>query len=133
MAVSSCKIISLPKIVDARGNITFIEGDRHIPFGVKRVYYLYDVPSGEVRGGHAHRTLRQLLISTSGSFDVIVDDGKTREKFHLNRPYFGLFLPPMTWRELENFSSGSVCLVLASDFFDEEDYIRDYEAFKSEI
>jgi len=132
MIFSSCNIIDLPKIGDPRGNITFIEGDRHIPFGVKRVYYLYDVPSGEVRGGHAHRTLKQLLISASGSFDVIVDNGKIREKFHLNRPNFGLYLPPMTWRELENFSSGSVCLVLASDFFNEEDYIRDYEAFKSE-
>jgi len=130
MTLSSCTLISLPKIVDARGNITVIEENRHIPFSIKRVYYLYDVPSGEVRGGHAHKTLKQLLISTSGSFDVIVDDGTARKKFHLNRPNFGLYLPPMTWRELENFSSGSVCLVLASDFFSEEDYIRDYNAFK---
>jgi hypothetical protein len=132
MTISSCKKINLPKIVDTRGNITFIEENKHIPFEIKRVYYLYDVPSGEVRGGHAHRTLKQLLISTSGSFDVIVDDGKVRKKFHLNRPNFGLYLPPMTWRELKNFSSGSVCLVMASDFFLEEDYIRDYKAFISE-
>jgi glyoxylate utilization-related uncharacterized protein len=129
MQTFSCKKIKLPKIVDHRGNITFIEGNIHIPFEIKRVYYLYDVPSGGVRGGHAHRTLEQFLISTSGSFDVIIDDGKTPKKFHLNRPYFGLYLPPMTWRELNNFSSGSVCLVLASDFYKEEDYIHDYETF----
>jgi hypothetical protein len=132
MAFSSCKKVNFPKIVDTRGNITFIEANRHIPFDIRRVYYLYDVPSGEVRGGHAHRTLQQVLISTSGSFDVIVDDGTMRKKFHLNRPNFGLYLPPMIWRELENFSSGSVCLVLASEYFDEDDYIRDYDSFKSE-
>ena len=132
MEISSWKKISLTKIVDRRGNITFIESNKHIPFEVNRVYYLYDIPSGEVRGGHAHRTLRQFLISISGSFDVIVDNGTIRKKFHLNRPNFGLYLPPMTWRELENFSSGSVCLVLASEYFDEDDYIRDYDLFKSE-
>jgi dTDP-4-dehydrorhamnose 3,5-epimerase-like enzyme len=131
MDICSCRKIKLPKIADMRGNITFIEGNRHIPFDIKRVYYLYDVPSGELRGGHAHKTLEQFLISTSGSFDVIVDNGRASKKFHLNRPYFGLYLPPMTWRELKNFSSGSVCLVLASDYYNEDDYIRDHKQFIS--
>jgi dTDP-4-dehydrorhamnose 3,5-epimerase-like enzyme len=129
MDISACRIIDLPKISDARGNLTFIEGTRHIPFQIKRVYYLYDVPGGETRGGHAHRELEQFLISASGSFDVVLDDGNTREHFHLNRSYYGLYIPPGIWRELENFSSGSVCLALVSDFFDPDDYIRDYSAF----
>jgi len=122
-------MISLPKIVDSRGNITFIEGTHHIPFEIKRVYYLYDVPSGETRGGHAHWILDQLLISVSGSFDVVSDDGQAKKTFHLNRPNQGLYLPHMIWRELENFSSGSVCLVLASEYFEEDDYIRDYDDY----
>jgi len=130
MSISQCCIIELPKIVDVRGNLTFIEQKKHIPFEIKRVYYLYDVPAGESRGGHAHRTLKQFIIAASGSFDVILDDGKDRKTFHLNRPYMGLYICPMVWRELNNFSSGSVCLVLASDLFDESDYIRDYQAFK---
>jgi len=124
MNLSKCKIIELPKITDRRGNFTFIEEDRHIPFEIRRVYYLYDVPGGETRGGHAHKRLQQFMITAIGSFDVILDDGFNRERFHLNRSYYGLYIPPMIWRELNNFSSGSVCLTLASEYYDEEDYIR---------
>ena len=130
MNISMCKIIDLPKIADKRGNLTFIEGNRHIPFGIKRIYYLYDVPGGESRAGHAHRHLEQFLIAASGSFDVVLDDGSTRNKVHLNRSYYGLYIAPMIWRELDNFSSGSVCLALASEVYDEKDYIRDYDQFK---
>jgi dTDP-4-dehydrorhamnose 3,5-epimerase-like enzyme len=130
MSLSDVKIINLPKISDRRGNLTFIEGNRHVPFEIKRVFYLYDVPSGESRGGHAHKRLHQFIIAVSGSFDVILDDGFERMRYHLNRPYSGLYIPPMIWRELDNFSSGAVCLVLASEFYDEDDYIRDYESFK---
>jgi len=126
---SRCKIIELPKISDPRGNLTFIESKKHIPFEIKRVYYLYDVPGGETRGGHAHKRLHQFIIAASGSFDFIVDEGLSRERFHLNRSYYGLYVPPMVWRELDNFSSGSVCLALASEPYDEEDYIRDYDVF----
>lgn len=123
------QIIELPKILDNRGNLTFIENSRHIPFDIKRVYYLYDVPGGETRGGHAHKKLRQYIIAASGSFDVVLDDGKTKTKFSLNRSYYGLYVPTMTWRELENFSSGSVCLVLASEYYDPSDYYYTYDEF----
>ncbi|WP_291329324.1 FdtA/QdtA family cupin domain-containing protein [Desulfovibrio sp. UCD-KL4C] len=123
------KLIDLPKIEDNRGNLTFIENSRHIPFDIKRVYYLYDVPGGESRGGHAHKELRQYIIAASGSFDVILDDGKNKTTFSLNRSYYGLYIPKMTWRELENFSSGSVCLVLASEYYDPTDYYYTYEDF----
>lgn len=123
------QLIDLPKIEDNRGNLTFIENSRHIPFDIKRVYYLYDVPGGESRGGHAHKDLRQYIIAASGSFDVILDDGKNKTTFSLNRSYYGLYIPKMTWRELENFSSGSVCLVLASEFYDPTDYYYTYEDF----
>jgi dTDP-4-dehydrorhamnose 3,5-epimerase-like enzyme len=129
--VSRCRIIDFPKIEDARGNLTFIEGDRHVDFGIKRVYYLYDVPGGAERGGHAHKGLHQLLIAMSGSFDVLVDDGVQRQRFHLNRSYYGLYIPPMIWREIDNFSSGSVCMVLASEYYDEADYYRDRDEFKA--
>jgi len=128
-SLKDCRIIQLPRIADPRGNLTFIENGHHIPFEIKRVYYLYDVPGGATRAGHAHKTLHQFLIAMSGSFDVTLDDGYERTKFQLNRSYYGLYIPPMIWREIDNFSSGSVCLALASDFFDESDYYRDYEEF----
>lgn len=130
MSNNNAGIIELPKIADRRGNLTFIEGSKHIPFKIKRVYYLYDVPGGEKRGGHAHKKLEQFIIAANGSFDVILDNGLNKKRFHLNRSYYGLYIKNMTWRELENFSSGSVCLVLASDYYNEEDYIRDYKTFK---
>lgn len=123
------QIIELPKILDRRGNLTFIEQHRHVPFDIKRVYYLYDVPGGESRGGHAHRQLQQFIIAASGSFTVITHDGRQEQRFFLNRSYYGLYIPKMIWRELDNFSSGSVCLVLASEFYDKDDYIRDFNAF----
>lgn len=132
MAVSDCRILELPKITDARGNLTFIEGSIHIPFDIKRAYYLYDVPGGSDRGGHAHRELQQFMVSMSGSFDVVLDDGFEQKRFHLNRSYYGLYICPMTWRHLNNFSSGAVCMVLASRVYDESDYIRDYEHFRRE-
>jgi len=127
--INNCHMVDLPKIEDHRGNLTFIEGGNHIPFDIKRVYYLYDVPGGAERGGHAHKALNQLIIAMSGSFDVVLDDGKNKKRVHLNRSYSGLFVCPMIWRELDNFSSGSVCMVLASNVYDESDYYRDYSAF----
>lgn len=124
-----CRIVELPRINDARGNLTFIEQHRHVPFDIKRVYYLYDVPGGTERAGHAHKELHQLVIAMSGSCDIHLDDGIETRMFHLNRSYYGLYLPPMTWRIVNNFSSGSVCMVLASDYFKEEDYYRDYDTF----
>lgn len=129
MSISDCGIIDLPKISDPRGNLTFIEGGLHIPFDIKRVYYLYDVPGGSERGAHAHKGLHQFIVSMSGSFDVVLNDGKESKRFHLNRSYNGLYVCPMMWRDLENFSSGSVCMVLASERYDENDYIRDYQYF----
>jgi WxcM-like, C-terminal len=127
--VEDCKIIELPKQVDPRGNLTFIEGQRHVPFDIKRVFYLYDVPGGADRGGHALRNCHQFLIAMSGSFDVVVYDSKQNQRIHLNRSYYGLHLPPMIWREMDNFSSGSVCLVLASEPYDEKDYFREYNEY----
>lgn len=132
MSLDECRIIELPKIQDHRGNLTFVESDRHMPFEIKRVYYLYDVPGGAARAAHAHKALRQLMIAMSGSFDVTLDDGFEKKKFHLNRSYFGLYIPSMMWRDLDNFSSGAVCMVLASDYYDEEDYYRDYKTFVSD-
>lgn len=129
MSVHDCKIIELPKITDQRGNLTFIESGRHMPFEMKRIYYLYDVPGGAARAAHGHRNLHQLMISLSGSFDVTLDDGKEKKVFHLNRSYYGLYIPPMMWRDLDNFSSAAVCMVVASDFYDESDYFRDYNDF----
>ena len=122
-------IINLPKVHDPRGNLTFVESSRHIPFDIKRVFYLYDVPGGETRAGHANKNLQQFIVAISGSFDIVLDDGRTRKTIALNRSYYGLYIPGMVWREIENFSSGSVCLVLASDFYDAEDYYRDYDEF----
>lgn len=127
--VKDCISIKLPKIEDYRGNLAVIENDV-IPFKVQRVYYLYDVPSGASRGGHAHKNLHQFLVALSGSFDVIIKDGKNKKKVTLNNPSKGLLITPGIWRELENFSSGSVCLVLASHIYDEDDYIRDFSKFK---
>lgn len=135
--IEQCSIIDLPRINDPRGNLTFVEGARHIPFDIRRVYYLYDVPGGAERGGHAHKELQQLIIATSGSFDIHIDDGISKKTFHLNRSYQGLFVCPMIWREIDNFSSGAVCMVLASEYFNEFDYYRDYNKFisatKSEV
>jgi hypothetical protein len=127
--LQSCKVVNLPKVSDPRGNLTFIEGTRHIPFEIRRVYFLYDVPGGAERGGHAHKDLQQFIIAMSGSFDIVLDDGNVRQRFHLNRSYYGLYVCPMIWRELDNFSSGSVCMVLASNLYDEADYYRDYQDF----
>lgn len=127
--LDNCRLIDLPKIADHRGNLTFIEGRSHVPFDIARVYYLYDVPGGAERGGHAHRELHQLIIAMSGSFDVILDDGIEKRRFHLNRSYQGLLVVPMLWRELDNFSSGSVCMVLASNRYDESDYYREYDEY----
>ena len=131
MLIEDCKLIALPKISDPRGNLTFIEGGQHIPFDIRRVYYTYDVPGGTDRGGHAHKALHQLIIAMSGSFDVTLDDGRNKKKFHLNRSYQGLYLCPMIWRDLDNFSSGSVCMVLASSIYEASDYYRDYNEFIS--
>ncbi len=129
MSLGECRLITLPKISDPRGNLTFIEGGQHVPFEIKRVYYLYDVPVKETRGGHAHKTLEQFMIAVAGSFKLVVDDGSERREIHLNHSYCGIYIPRMIWRELEDFSSGSICLVIASDHYDEADYIRDYAEF----
>ena len=127
--VDDCKVSALPKHMRPNGNLTVAEHPTSIPFDIKRVYYLYDIPAGEERGGHAHKQLQQLVIAVSGSFDVIIDDGTERRTVTLNRPFAGLHIRPGIWRELNNFSSGAVCLVLASEHFDESDYIRDYKDF----
>ncbi len=130
-SLQACRIIELPKIHEPRGNLTFVEGGNHIPFDIRRVYYLYDVPGGAERGGHAHKALHQLIVAMSGSFDVVLDDGDEKKRFHLNRSYYGLYVCPMIWRELDNFSSGSVCLVLASNLYEESDYYREYDEYIS--
>lgn len=128
-SVYNCPVITLPKIHNRAGNITAVNNEMEIPFPVKRIYYLYDVPGGETRGGHAHYKLQQLIVAVSGSFDVILDDGKVKKTVHLNRPNYGLLVVPGIWRDLVNFSSGAVLLVLASESYDEMDYIRDYNEF----
>ncbi|HEX3720177.1 MAG TPA: FdtA/QdtA family cupin domain-containing protein [Verrucomicrobiae bacterium] len=129
MILKNCRIIDLPKIAETRGNLTFVEGERHVPFEIKRVYYLYDVPGGAARGGHAHKALHQLVVAMSGSFDIVLDDGYEKKRIHLNRSYMGLYICPMIWREMDNFSSGSVCMVLASAYYEESDYYRDHADF----
>jgi dTDP-4-dehydrorhamnose 3,5-epimerase-like enzyme len=128
--IEDCKIIDLPKVSNSLGNLTAIQQKEDIPFDIKRLYYLYDIPGGEERGAHAHRDLHQLLVAASGSFEVVLFDGKESKSYFLNRPYQGLLVKPGLWRELKNFSSGSVCLVLASETYSEYDYIRDLEEFK---
>lgn len=127
--IHDCKVLDITKVHDTRGNLSVIQGDA-IPFAFKRIYYLYDIPSGGRRGGHSHKDCQELLVALSGSFDVILNDGSEQKTVTLNKPNVGLFIPNGIWRELENFSSGSVCLVLASDVFVEEDYIRDFKVFK---
>ncbi len=123
-------IIQLPKILDERGNLSFIEGDNHIPFKIERTYWIYDVPGGEVRGGHAYKTLQEFIVALSGSFDVVLNDGKNDMRFQLNRSYYGLYIPKMYWRHIENFSTNSLALILASAPYDEKEYIRDFNQFK---
>ena len=125
------EIIQLPKITDPRGNLTFIEGLNHIPFDIKRVYWIYDVPGGETRGGHAFKEQKELIISLSGSFDVIIDNGKSIEKFSLNRSYYGLYVPSGCWRHMENFSTNALAMVLASTNYNENDYIRNYDEYNN--
>jgi hypothetical protein len=129
MIIDNCKLVELPKISDYRGNLSFVESNNHIPFDINRIYYLYDVPGGAERGGHAHKELHQLIIAISGSFEVTLNDGKDSITYLLNRSNKGLYICPLIWRDLKNFTSGSVCLVLASDFYSEEDYFRDYNKF----
>ncbi len=131
--IDLCSMFDLPVIADSRGNLTFLESERHIPFQIKRVFYLYDVPGGAARAGHALRNCVQILIAMSGSFDVTLDDDNSRKVFHLNRSYKGLYIPPMVWREIDNFSSGSVCMALASEYYDEADYHRDYDTFLAAV
>jgi hypothetical protein len=130
LSVDDCRLVELPVVHNPQGNLTFIEGEKHVPFDIARVYYLYDVPGGATRGGHAHRGLQQLLIAMSGSLEIVVDDGTRRKGIRLNRSYIGLYMPTMIWRELIDFSSGSVCMVLASAPYEEADYIRDYDEFR---
>jgi hypothetical protein len=133
MSLRECKIIELPKINDPRGNLTFIESGRHIPFEVRRIFYLYDIPGGSTRAGHALRSCHQFLIANSGSFDVLVNDGSRRKCFPLNRSFYGLYIPPLIWREINNFSSNSICTVLASESYDEAGYYRTYESFMTAV
>jgi len=133
MNLKNCKLVDLSKITDPEGNLTPIEGGRHVPFEIKRVFYLYDVPGGATRAGHALKTCQQFIIAMSGSFDVMLDDGTDTKRYHLNRSYTGLYVPALIWRELENFSSGSVCTVLASEVYDEKGYYRDYEEFRNAV
>ena len=133
MSIKDCTLIDLPRVNDPRGNLTFIEGGRHVPFELKRIFYLYDVPGGAMRAGHALKRCHQFIVATSGSFDVVLDDGAERKRFQLNRSYYGLYVPPLVWREIDNFSSNSVCVVLASETYDESDYYRDYEDFLAAV
>ena len=127
--LSRVKIINLPKIEDPRGNLSFIESNNHIPFEIKRVYWIYDVPGGEIRGSHAYKSLQEFIVALSGSFDVVLNDGKEEKKISLNRSYYGLYVPNLLWRRLENFSTNSLCLILASAYYDEKEYIRDFDEF----
>jgi dTDP-4-dehydrorhamnose 3,5-epimerase-like enzyme len=131
MKLGDVKIIDLPKILDPRGNLSFIEEQKHIPFKIARSYWVYDVPGGETRGGHAYKKNQEFIVALSGSFDVILDDGKERKVFSLNRSYYGLYVPKGLWRQMKNFSTNSLALILASTLFDQSDYIYDYEQYKN--
>jgi dTDP-4-dehydrorhamnose 3,5-epimerase-like enzyme len=129
-SVYDCSIVEFDKNHEIKGNLTAVTNQLQIPFDIKRIYYLYDIPGGTSRGGHAHKDLKQLVFAISGSFDIILDDGKDKRIFNLSRPSLGLMIPPGLWRELDNFSSGSICMVLASELYDEKDYFRNYSEFK---
>lgn len=131
MTIDNVKLIELPKILDRRGNLTFIEGNNHVPFEIKRTYWIYDVPGGETRGGHAFKEQKELIVALSGSFDVVLDDGHEKRTYQLNRSYYGLYVPEGIWRHMENFSTNSLSMILASNDFNEFDYIRDYDEFSS--
>lgn len=133
MDLSQVRIIELPKIADKRGNLSFVEEGRHIPFAIRRNYWIYDVPGGEIRGGHAYRENREFIIALSGSFDVLLDDGRESRTYSLNRSYYGLYVPAGLWRQMRNFSTNSLALVMASTPYDPADYIYDYEEFKETI
>jgi len=132
MTLNNVKLIDLPKVLDRRGNLSIIESNKNIPFEIKRTYWIYDVPGGESRGGHAYRENNEFIVALSGSFDIILDDGFEKKTFHLNRSYYGLYVPKMLWREMDNFSTNSLALVLSSTDYDENDYIRDFNSFKVE-
>lgn len=134
MSLDKCRIVELPKISDPRGNLTFVEGGgRHIPFDIKRIYYLYDVPEGADRGSHGHKALQQLIVAISGSFEVVLDDGVNKKSFHLDTPNQGLLVSPMMWRDIHGFSSGAACLVLASELYSEDDYYRNYDDYLRDV
>jgi len=133
MPLEDCRLVELPKLTDSRGALTYIEAGQHIPFDIRRIYYLYDIPADAHRGAHGHRGLQQLMIALHGSFDVGLDDGRDRQSFHLSNPCCGLFICPKIWRDITNISEGAVCLVLASEFYDESDYYRDYEQFLNAV
>lgn len=130
MKLDKVEILDLPKILDERGNLSYLEGQNHIPFKIKRTYWIYDVPGGQMRGGHAYKSLHEVIIALSGSFDVVLNDGVEEKRFHLNRSYFGLYVPNGIWRHLDNFSTNSLCLIMASDIYDEKDYIRDFKEYQ---
>jgi hypothetical protein len=131
--MENVRIIELPKIFDVRGNLSFIEGDNHIPFKIKRTYMIYDVPGGETRGGHAFIETNEFIVALSGSFDVVINDGIEKRTYSLNRSYYGLYIPKLNWRFLENFSTNSLCMILASEKYNKEDYLRDYDEYKNLI
>ncbi len=133
MSLEQVKIIQLPKVPDERGNLSFFENEKQIPFSVARTYWIYDVPGGETRGGHAYKTLQEFIVALSGSFDVVLNDGKEEKKFTLNRSYYGLYVPRMIWRQMENFSTNSLALIVADQSYKEEEYIRDFSSFSSLI
>lgn len=133
MSLEQCAVLDFPKISDRRGNLTFIEESRHVPFDIRRVFFVYDIPTGEMRGAHAHKELEQVIVCLSGALDVHLDDGRERRTIHLNRPWLGLYVPPLVWASEGNFDAGTSYLVLASDLYRESDYYRDYEEFRRAV